>query len=105
MEPNEQDETQAGNDRVEDLSESYTSMPMLMELLKCGLVEPHQRQFKEKKAGLLPVMKHLGRKPVVISRPIVQGKNQPQDCSSYPSAMTSASYGRFRYAEGATRRT
>lgn len=33
MEPNEQDETQAGNDRVEDLSESYTSMPMLMELL------------------------------------------------------------------------
>ena len=82
MEPNEQDETQAGNDRAEDLSE-----------------------FKEKKAGLLPVMKHLGRKPVVISRPIVQGKNQPQDCSSYPSAMTSASYGRIRYAEGATRRT
>ena len=33
MEPNEQDETQEGNDRVEDLSESYTSMPMLMELL------------------------------------------------------------------------
>lgn len=33
MEPNEQDETQAGKDRVEDLSESYTSMPMLMELL------------------------------------------------------------------------
>ena len=33
MELNERDETQADKDRVEDLSESYTSMPMLMELL------------------------------------------------------------------------
>ena len=30
---NERDKTQAGNNRVEDFSESYTSIPLLLELL------------------------------------------------------------------------
>ena len=33
MELNERDETQADKDRVEDFSECYMSMPMLIELL------------------------------------------------------------------------